>query len=249
MNAVPRRALDPRGPGGRGPAIGPGLIPAAAALGSVALVASAYLAWGPRTPVAVEPVAPPAATTTAAPSPTAAQNETGTPTPSATVTASSPALLQLDDTAITIPAGWVLYGDERIEADRRLVRLSDPATDTRYQAVSLIEIQDDLGAACRSLVASQGGAYEVESEQLVAPAGVETALGEGVSCGFSGLRSSDRVPNAVTFFLIRRVSDGHVLMLRLTVPDAVQAGSPARVALTRLNCEASSGFGVSLPLC
>lgn len=157
--------------------------------------------------------------------------------------------LKLDDTGFSAPQGWLLYGDDVIEGDRRMVRLSHTTTDVRLQAVSLLGQDENLQASCRALMDTQGEQFALTSEQLALPVGVDPTQGQGVTCGFSGVRLSDGIANTVTFSLVRRASDGNVLMLRHTVPDAVPAGDPARRDLVDMSCQASVGFGAPLPLC
>ncbi|TRY19456.1 hypothetical protein FOJ82_00650 [Tessaracoccus rhinocerotis] len=156
--------------------------------------------------------------------------------------------IELNDTTFLAADGWVLYGDDLVEGDRRVVRLSDPTSDTRLQVLTLLQDQD-LAASCEALVAAQKGHFVVMSEQLARPVGVAPEEGTGVSCGFAGVRTSDGLANSVSFTLLRRAADSHVLMLRTTIPDAVGVGDQPRRDLTQMTCAASSGFGVPLPLC
>lgn len=165
-----------------------------------------------------------------------------------TATATPTGLIELNDTSFAAADGWLVYGDDLVEGDRRVVRLSEPTSDARLQALTLLQ-DPDLSASCEALMAAQKGQFAVTSEQLARPVSVVAAEGTGVSCGFSGVRSSDGVVNTVSFTLLRRATDSHVLMLRTTIPDAVGVGDQPRRDLTRMTCAASSGFGVSLPLC
>lgn len=157
-------------------------------------------------------------------------------------------VVELNDTSFTAADGWVIYGDDLVEGDRRVVRLSDPSSDARLQALTLLQ-DPDLTASCEALVAVQKAQFAVTSEQLARPVGVPAAEGSGVSCGFAGVRSSDGVANTVSFTLLRRASDSHVLMLRTTIPDSIGVGDRPRRDLTRMSCSASTNFGVGLPLC
>lgn len=190
---------------------------------------------------------------TAGESPTPAVTSSVEPTPSQPSTAvSTPAavgVIKLNDTSFAAPDGWALYGDELIETDRRLVRLNNTATNLRLQVVTLKSADADLAAACRALVASQAGQFTGVVEQPASPVGVDPATGTAATCGFRGVRASDGVANAVTFTLVRRAPDSHVLMLRSTVPDAVPADSAAPGQLAAMQCAASGTFGVALPLC
>lgn len=158
-------------------------------------------------------------------------------------------LIELNDARFTIPDGWTLYGDEVIEGDRRAVRLSNAATDARLQAVTLVPEATNLAASCSSLVDLQQTQFAGVARQLVVPIGVDDSLGSGVRCGFSGTRSADGVPTTVTFTLISRVQDAHVLMLRSTTPDAAASNTDMMLQVTSMSCEASSSFGVPQPLC
>ncbi|MDO5094145.1 MAG: hypothetical protein Q4D79_12180 [Propionibacteriaceae bacterium] len=161
--------------------------------------------------------------------------------------------LVLNDTRLTAPAGWNLYGDDQIEdalgeTDRRIIRLSHGETDVRLQVASLTSAGGDLGAACEGLSTSQQEQFSEVTATATVPVGVDPAQGAGYSCGFHGIRTSDGIANTVTFTLLLRVSDGHVLTLRSIVPDSVGPGV-ARQELAAMNCTTSLNFGVILPLC
>ena len=168
------------------------------------------------------------------------------PTPAGSAAAG---LVELNDARFTAPRGWTIYGDEMIEDARRAVRLRDPATEARLQAVTLEGGATELADACVSLVDLQQAQFTDVTRQLVVPIGVSATAGAGIRCGFTGLRSSDGVSNTVAFTLVSRVSDSHVLMLRATVPDTVASESAAVLQLGSMSCEASASFGVPLPLC
>lgn len=136
-----------------------------------------------------------------------------------------------------------------VDGDRRAVRLSDSATDIRLQAVTLEPGSADLGETCQSLVTSQQAQFTEVSRQLVVPIGAGAVSGSAVNCGFSGVRTDDATPNIVTFTLVSRASDSHILLLRHTVPTGMTSSAPAMAQLNAMSCEASSGFGVALPLC
>lgn len=136
-----------------------------------------------------------------------------------------------------------------IENARRAVRLSDRATDARLQAVTLEGGAAELTESCISLVDLQHTQFANVTQQLVAPIGVDTAQGSGVRCGFMGERSTDGVATTVTFTLVSRATDSHVLMLRTTVPDSVPSDAVAISQLNAMACQASNSFGVTLPLC
>lgn len=157
--------------------------------------------------------------------------------------------IELNDARFEAPDGWTLEGDEMIENARRTVRLSDPVTDARLQAVTLEGGQGKLTDSCVSLVDLQQTQFVTVTPQLVVPIGVEAAAGVGVRCGFHGERSSDGVGVTVTFTLVSRASDSHVLMLRTTVPDTVPSDAAVVLQLNSMACQASGSFGVTLPLC
>ncbi len=163
--------------------------------------------------------------------------------------ASTVGLIELNDAQFAIPEGWTLFGDEVIEGDRRAVRLRHESTDAGLQAVTLVPEATDLSASCTSLVDLQQTQFNDVSLQLVAPVGVDVAMGASVRCGFAGVRISDGVPNTVTFTLVSRVSDSHALMLRTTVPESVAEDTTIRSQLSTMTCGASTSFGVPFPLC
>lgn len=178
--------------------------------------------------------------------PTPADAEVEGPIPTATEAAGE---IQLNDATFTAPDGWTLFGDEQIENSRRAVRLSQQATGARLQAVTLEPSGQGLGASCGSLVDLQQTQFTDVTPQLVVPIGVDVELGSAVRCGFTGVRSSDGTPNTVTFTLVSRAVDSHVLMMRATVPENPADETPAVAQLTVMTCEANSSFGVALPLC
>ena len=200
----------------------------------------------PSTPA---PSQPPTTSTAPLPgtvSPTSLPTTTEEPSPSGGMAAGA---VVLNDATFTAPQGWTLYGDELIEDGRRAVRLSHAATDARLQAVTLVPEESDLGSSCGALVDLQQAQFTDVTRQLEVPIGVDTKAGTGVRCGFMGVRASDGVPNTVSFTLVRRASDSHVLMLRSTVPKDVATDAPAVRQLGTMTCEASTSFGVTLPLC
>lgn len=156
--------------------------------------------------------------------------------------------MELNDASLTVPAEWTIASDELVEGDRRAVRLVEPATDARLQALTLGASEQTPAQACEALVELQRQAYSGATTQLMLEFSVPGA-GEGVTCGFEGTRTGDGVPNLVSFTLLSREVDGHLLMLRATVPEAVPAAARARTQLVGMQCEASRTFGVRLPLC
>lgn len=157
--------------------------------------------------------------------------------------------ITLNDAQFTAPDGWSIYADEEIEGDRRAVRLRQDATDARMQAVTLEPGASDLAASCESLVTLQQAQFTEVSRQLVVGMGVDSSLGTAARCGFSGTRTSDGVNNTVTFTLVMRASDSHILLLRHTVPDTVEAKVLGVAQLNAMTCGASTSFGVPIPLC
>lgn len=155
----------------------------------------------------------------------------------------------LNDAQFNAPEGWSIYADEEIEDDRRAVRLKQDATDARLQAVTLEASPSDLASSCESLVTLQQAQFTEVTRQLVVGMGVDSALGTAARCGFSGTRTSDGVNNTVTFTLVMRTSDSHILLLRHTVPDTVEAKVIGVAQLNAMTCGASSSFGVPIPLC
>lgn len=194
-------------------------------------------------PAAGEDISP---TTASSPAPASGTPTPAEPTPS--VSADPGQLLELNDASLTVPASWTITSDELVEGDRRAVRLVEAATDARLQAVTPGASQQTPLQACEALVALQRQAYTGVTTHLVLELSVPGA-GDGVTCGFDGTRSSDEVGNVVSFTLLRRDVDGHLLMLRATTPDAVPPTAEARSQLVGMQCEASRTFGVPLPLC
>jgi len=249
----PRRALDPDPTDDPRPRLPRAVLAGTLAAGLV--VVGAYAVWGPRDEAAdpaptTSSSTPSASTSQGTPSQAPTPDPTD-PTPSESPLASptpSPELIELNDTAFTPPAGWTLYGDDVIETDRRVVRLAHDESGASLQVVTLLQ-DPDLAESCRALVESQGQQFAVTSESLALPVGLDPSVGEGVTCGFSGVRTADGIANSVSFTLLRRAADAHVLMLRQTVPDDVPAGSTARRDLSAMGCDASTGFGAPLPLC
>lgn len=200
-------------------------------LGAVALaliVAIGYFAIGPRSAVPTAPATPPSTDT----GPSSYQ---GTP-------------VVLDDTTIVMPTGWEIYADEKVQDDRRLVRMRDRLTKVRLQAVTLTSVKDTLPRACSALVEQQSGSFTL---MALTPAFTIPVApgGEGYSCGFTGVGSADDLAGQLSFTLIRRDSDGHTLVLRDFQPRA-RVGSPEVTAeLGQITCSAADGFDVSLTRC
>ncbi len=140
-------------------------------------------------------------------------------------------------------------GDEQIEDSRRAVRLHQQETDVRLQAVTVGPSGQTLTSACAALVELQQSQFTDVEQQLVAPIGVDSAQGSAVRCGFEGTRTDDGVANTVTFTLVERLADSHVLMLRTTVPQPSAGATPVLAQLNAMACGASVSFGVALPLC
>lgn len=273
MDPKPRRALPPEEDPNQQEPRPLGRIVLAGTLASAVLLGGAYLVWGPRQsgPPPIVPSNSPVATASTPASRSAPATTSEAPLPSAEpipsddaptapvtdpatesenpVPTATPGEIELNDTSFVPALDWGVYGDDLIEGDRRMVRLSHSGTDARLQAVTLTATDPDLTASCRALVTTQSEQFDMVEEGLALPMGLDSDLGEGVTCAFSGLRATDQVPNTVTFTLVRRHVDGHLLMLRHTVPDAVDAGDVSRQQLASMSCQASIGFGVPLPLC
>ena len=175
-----------------------------------------------------------------------AQTQPVEPEPTATIAAGD---IHLNDARFSAPSGWTLSGDEQIENSRRAVRLSQHDTDVRLQAVTLEPSGQELGSSCGSLVDFQQDQFTDVKRQLVVPVGVDAGLGSAVRCGFDGIRTSDGESNTVTFTLVSRAVDAHVLMLRTTVPEQSADASPVIAQLNAMTCATSTSFGVTLPLC
>lgn len=190
----------------------------------------------------------------AGPEPTAAPSSHSprpSPNPTPADTPISPPageLVELNDASLTVPATWEVASDELVEGDRRAIRLVHPATDVRLQALTLGPSDETPRQACQALVELQRQSYTNVTTQLTLEVSVPST-GQGVACGFDGTRISDEVANAVNFTLLRRDADGHLLMLRATVPESVSGSAEAHSQLVSMQCEASRTFGVRLPLC
>lgn len=204
-----------------------------------ALAASHF--WSPEQPTAPSPSESPSTSTEPV-------GDTMTPTPDEDPEPAPGIRVELDDATFLAPANWELMGDDVLEGERRLVLLREATSGITLQAVTLAEEEDDLTAACHSLVTLQQDLYTDVTTHLVLPAGVPDT-GEGVTCGFEGVRTADAVSNTVNFTLLRRTSDGHMLLLRSTVPNETPGDAEPRAQMVTMQCDASIDFGVALPLC
>ena len=63
------------------------------------------------------------------------------------------------------------------------------------------------------------------------------------------MRGSDGADIKVEFTVVRRDRDGHALIFRDTIPDAVAADDPARAELIAAECAAAVTFGVQIGQC
>lgn len=151
--------------------------------------------------------------------------------------------IQLDDASFTAPASWTVASEDVIDDSRLAVRLVEPESDTRLQAVTLGPQDQDLEATCRALMDLQEEAYESVTTHLTLP------IDNGVTCGFEGLRTEDNRANTVSFTMLQRPEDQHLLLLRTTVPDDVEQDSRAHAQLVAMQCEVSRNFGAPKPLC
>lgn len=223
-------------------------------LGALALllaltIALVYALFGTRSSTS-EPVSSPSGSPSAAsPSPSSDPSPSQSPSATPTETPSDAELvLELNDAFVTVPEGWELYADEKVQDNRRLVRIRDTDTDARLQAVTLTSVTGGLSAACNDLVADQRSSYEGVNESLAASVPV-APIGEAITCAFSGTRASDSVAATVTFMIVRRDSDAHSLVLRATVPSSLPADSTAAEQLEESQCGAAQSFGVPLTRC
>ena len=192
--------------------------------------------------------ATPATSTTpsASTQPSATPSPTMTPTP--TPTTPAPLILDLGDANVTVLPTWQLYADEKVQDDRRLVRLKHLETDIRIQIVTLTSIDGDLDTACSDLMAEQRQTYS----DVVLSETVSVAVGDGasgVACGFTGTRTSDDVAMKVDFTIVRRDADQKSIVFRDTVPQSVPADAPARAELATMECGAADTFGVAIKQC
>lgn len=173
-----------------------------------------------------------------------------TPPPSGTATTAAPAGVPLDlgEATIVVHPGWQLYADEVVQDQRRLIRMRELTTDTRIQAVVLTTVAEELDQACLALMSDQAQGYTDVAESLAVT--VQSGAGaEGVSCAFTGTRSSDGVPNKVEFTLVRRQADGLTLFFRDTIPAEVPEGSPVVAQLSAIECDAAATFAVTINAC
>lgn len=220
------------------------------------VIAALYIVVGGRdsTPAPSSPSASTAAPTqSAAPSATAAGSVSGTPTPLASPSptpspTTAPAVLDLGDVVLVVPDGWELYADEMVQDGRRLVRVREPLSDTRVQAVTLTTVGDDLAQACRDLVTDQQQAFAGVAESVVVDVPL-TGAAAGVSCAFTGTRTEDGIAAKVEFTLIRREADNQTLIFRDTVASAVPASAPVLAQLAAMECAAAETFGVVVASC
>ena len=187
-------------------------------------------------------------------SPTATVTETGTddlPTgpeeePSPVSSIPGGVRLELNGVVLDMPPGWQLYADETVQGDRRLVRIRELVTDVRIQAVALTNVTGSLDDACLDLVADHRQLYSAVAEGL--PVNVPVSGDAvGVSCNFSGTRTSDGVANRVEFTLLQ--SGGVTLVFRDTIPAAVSTDAPALTQLIAMECAAAESFGVVIDQC
>lgn len=162
----------------------------------------------------------------------------------ATTVPASP--IAVDDAQFNIPENWEIYQDEQIDSGRRAIWLQEPTSQVRLQVTTLADVPDAT-QACDDLVTNQAADYTDVSYEPTADISVSQENGSGVTCGFSG-NNAEGIATAVTYTLLTRTSDSHVLLLRSTVPDE-QSTSWPRNQLADMNCQASTSFGVALPLC
>ena len=214
-----------------------GLVAGIMAVVLALVVGGAYLLFGTRNKAEPDPAPQHSASTQPGPS-----------KPSASPTQEPPGVEEVvDDATITLPHSWELYHDELTEGDRRLIRAKDATGDVRIQVATLTSIDADIAAACSLLVADQSADYTVDfriEPQPVAVAGEAHA----VVCGYVGAKDQEQA-TSVRFTLIRRDSDEHTLVVRMTRPQASKASDDALTDAAAMTCEASRTFGHPLALC
>lgn len=184
----------------------------------------------------------------------ASQETQGSPDPENTEAAKPASSEQvLDDTKFSVPAGWSEYVNDLPlpEPGRLVTRLHHTETGILLQVTSVTPKSDlsDLASACTTLSSGQQERFTDITATPAVSVGINQAQGAGVTCGFHGTRVKDNVPNTVTFTLLLRANDSHVLILRNIIPDSVSSGTAARQELAGMNCTVSLNFGVALPLC
>ncbi|MFT3889900.1 MAG: hypothetical protein QM713_17285 [Arachnia sp.] len=213
------------------------------ALVIVVAIVVAYLVLGgrggtptttPRTP-GTSTGTPSSSSPTPSPSPT--------PTPTAVITT-----IPLNDATLAVLAGWSVQSDEEVQDKRRLVRLREDATDARLQAVTLTSVEGKLTDACAALVDDLDASYTDVATS--APVAVPVADGaEGATCSFTGTRTSDDVPNTVTFTVLRRAQDNHSLIYRAIVPTTLTDPASTQDAVEEMFCTSAESFGVDVDRC
>lgn len=229
---------------------------AALGVAMTVLIGGLYLILGPRSTGTTSPAPSPSSSRVEASTSSTESSDGGSspstePSPSLDESPpgpSPPAELDLGDVRLTVPDGWEVYADEVVQDDRRLVRLREPATDVRVQAVTLTTVGEDLTQACRDLVTDQQQAFTGVAESVVVDVPL-TGGASGVSCAFTGTRTSDTVAAKVEFTIIRRDADAQSLVFRDTVPDSVAEGSPVLAQLADMECAATETFGVVVGTC
>lgn len=230
---------------------------AALAVAMTVLIGGLYVVLGPRGANTTAPTAsssPSSGGTSPSPSESTSGEAGPSPSePSASPDASSPgpspaAELDLGDVQLTVPEGWEVYADEVVQDDRRLVRLREPVTDVRVQAVTLTTLGEDLAQACRDVVTDQQQAFTNVAESVVVDVPL-TGPASGVSCAFTGTRTSDSVAAKVEFTIILRDEDAQSLIFRDTVPASLAESSPVLAQLAGMECAAMETFGVVVGTC
>lgn len=203
----------------------------------VLVVGGAYLLFGTRKGAEPDPEPQPSERTQPGPS-----------TPSPSPTQEPPGVEEVvDDATITLPHSWELYHDELTEGDRRLIRAKDATGDVRIQVATLTSIDADIAAACSLLVADQSTDYTVDFRIEPQPVAV-SGEAHAVVCGYVGAKEQEDA-TSVRFTLIRRDSDGHTLVVRMTRPQAMNASDGALTDAAAMTCEASRTFKHPLALC
>lgn len=231
------------------------------ALGALAIILAlaifvAYMAVGNRTRQA-EPAPRASSAASAAPTPTsdpsgatASQTPMSTSSASASPSPSSTAAsdtLDLGDASLKVLPGWQVYADEVVQDNRRLVRLKRGDSDSRIQIVTLTSLSGDLKQACADLTTEHRQAYSDVAESATVNVAVADGA-TGVACGFTGTRTSDKVPVKVDFTIVQR-ADKTSIVFRDVIPQSVAADSPIRGELATMECGAANSFGVKITQC
>ncbi|WP_297743303.1 hypothetical protein [uncultured Tessaracoccus sp.] len=214
-----------------------GIIAVIVAIVLVIAVVGAYLFFGTRKAAKPAPVPQPSASMSPSP-----------PAPSPSPTQEPPGVEEIvGDATITLPRNWEVYHDELTEGNRRLIRAKDPTGNVRIQVATLTSVDADIAAACELLVADQSADYTVDFRIEPRPVAV-SGNAHAVVCGYVGAKEQGGA-TSVRFTLIRRDSDEHTLVVRMTRPQPSEASDDALTEAAAMTCEASHSFNHPLALC